>query len=252
MTAQQLQRELLEQLEQPFTGEALFDCLSDLCFFMKNLRGEYVLVNWTLVQRCGLQDKSQIVGRTPEQVFPPPLGTTYRLQDEAVLRTGEPILDRLELQLYPSGRRGWCLTNKVPLAGKRGRMAGLVGISKDLQAPNEEGEDYSAVARAVQRIQTAFDEPLKVHELAALAGFSVYQFEQRVRRIFHITAGQFIQKTRMDAALRRLRDTDTPIAEVAIACGYSDQSAFSRQFKQTTGFSPAQYRKATAAVLSQV
>ena len=34
------------------------------------------------------------------------------------------------------------------------------------------------------------------------------QFEQRIRRIFHITAGQLIQKVRMDAAVQRLRESD--------------------------------------------
>ena len=42
----------------------------------------------------------------------------------------------------------------------------------------------------------------------------------------------------MEAAVRRLRETNDPIATIALDCGYSDQSAFSRQFRQTTGLSP--------------
>jgi AraC-like DNA-binding protein len=81
-----------------------------------------------------------------------------------------------------------------------------------------------------------------VKELAAGAGLSEYQFEERIRKIFQITAGQLIQKTRMEVAVRRLRETDEPIATVALDCGYSDQSAFTRQFRQTTGLSPSEYR----------
>jgi len=80
-------------------------------------------------------------------------------------------------------------------------------------------------------------------DLARMAGLSTYQFEQRMRRIFQITPGQFIHKVRMESAVRRLRETGDPIARLAQESGYSDQSAFSRHFKQTVGLSPAQYRR---------
>ena len=43
----------------------------------------------------------------------------------------------------------------------------------------------------------------------------------------------------------RLLHTDMPITEVALQCGYTDHSAFTRQFKALTGFTPRQYRQAT-------
>jgi AraC-like DNA-binding protein len=129
------------------------------------------------------------------------------------------------------------------LRDRAGHTVGLVGISKDLQAANERSEDYSRVARVVHHIQTNFSEPLRVRELAARAGFSGYQFEQRVRKIFQLTAGQLIQKVRMENAVRQLRETDTPIATIALDCGYSDQSAFTRQFRQSVGMSPSECRR---------
>jgi AraC-like DNA-binding protein len=81
-----------------------------------------------------------------------------------------------------------------------------------------------------------------VTELARRAGLSVYQFERRIRRIFRMTAGQLIRKARMEAALQRLREDDSSIAAIASACGYSDQSAFTRQFRRTVGCSPTEYR----------
>ena len=243
MTTTQLQSEFFSQLSEPFTGEALFDCLTNLVFFIKNQRGEYVVVNQTLVERCGRRDKGDLIGRRADEMFPPPLGRSYRAQDECVLRHGEVIRDQLELHFYPSGGRGWCLTNKLPLRNRSGRVAGLMGISQDLQTANERSEDYSRVAGVIQHIQNNFSEPLRVKELAARAGLSAYQFEQRIRKLFQITAGQFIQKVRMENAVRRLREADDAIAEVALACGYSDQSAFTRQFRQTIGLSPSEYRR---------
>jgi len=238
----QILTELFSQLAEPFTGEALFDRLTDLVFFIKNHRGEYVVVNRTTVLRCGFREKSDLIGRKADEVYPPPLGKSYRDQDEELLRTGIPVIDELELQLYPGGAPGWCLTSKHPLRGADGRIVGLAGISRDLNVVYDKGDDYAHIAEAVHQIQNCFDQPLKVHKLAAMAGLSEYQFEKRIRKIFHITAGQLIQKVRMDAAVHRLQNTDDPIIAIAMDCGYSDQSAFSRQFKRTVGLSPAEYR----------
>jgi AraC-like DNA-binding protein len=242
MAAAAPQDEVFAQLAEPFTGEALFDCLDDLVFFVKNRRAEYVVVNQTLVERLRARNKSDLIGRRADEVFPAPLGAGYRQQDEQVLRTGVPIRNQLELHFYPNGRRGWCVTNKLPIRGRDGRIAGLVGFSRDLQAANERGADFAQVAEAVRRIQTRYHEPLKVSELARRAGLSVYQFDRRMRRIFRITAGQLIQKVRMEAALERLRASDASIACIASDCGYCDQSAFTRKFRQTAGYSPSEYR----------
>lgn len=222
--------------------EALFDGLPDLVFFVKNQRGEYVVVSQTLVERLRKRGKHELIGRRADEVFPAPLGRSYRAQDEQVLGGGEPIRDQLELHFYPGGRRGWCVTQKLPLRARDGAITGLYGYSRDLQAANERGEDFSQVAAAVRHIQTRYEEPLRVHELARRAGLSQYQFESRMRRIFRITAGQLIQKVRIDAALQRLRESDASVAEIASACGYSDQSAFTRAFRQMVGYSPSEYR----------
>ncbi len=247
MTPAQLQTELFSQLSEPFTGEALFDYLPDLVFFIKNQRSEYVVVNQTLVERCGLRDKHELIGRRTDQLFPQPLGESYRTQDENVLRSGAAILHQLELHFYISGGRGWCLTNKLPLRDQSGRVIGLVGFSRDLGTANERGEEFAAVAEVVGFIRDNYGDPLRVADLAARAGLSGYQLEQRIRKLFQITAGQLIQKTRMDAAVKRLRETNDAIATIALDCGYSDQSSFTRQFRQTTGLSPSEFRLASGA-----
>src|SRR4029453_17722434 len=69
--------------------------------------------------------------------FPSELAERYAAQDERVLRTGRPIVDLLELHWYARRRPGWCLTTKLPLCNDAGRIIGLVGISRDLRAPDD-------------------------------------------------------------------------------------------------------------------
>src|SRR5215210_247119 len=230
------------EIADPWFAAALFDQTPDIVFFVKDRQARYLVVNETLVERCGLRRKSQMLGRTAAQVFPPPLGESYAEQDRAVLATGTPIRRRLELHIYPGRRRGWCLTHKIPLFGRDGSIVGLAGISKDLQRPDEAQEDYRRVAWAVEQLQSRYAEPVRIELLARAAGLSADSFERLVRRIFHLTPRQLLTKARLDAASTLLLESGQSVAGIAHACGYTDQSAFTRQFKATVGITPSEYR----------
>ncbi len=222
--------------------EALFDRIPDIVFFVKDLRGRYAAVNKTLVDRCGAAGKADLIGKTVLDIFPSPLGESYYDQDMRVLEEGVPLSDLLELHLYIHGEPGWCITNKVPLTRNDGTITGLVGISKDLHTPADEASGYRELAAAAAHIRGHYGEPLRVEELARMSSLSVYQFEQRMKKVFQLTAGQFITKVRIEAACVRLRATGDSILDIAMGCGFYDQSAFARQFKATTGLTPSEYR----------
>ena len=80
--------------------EPLFDALSSVVFFIKNTEARYVFVNQTLVNRCGLKDKTAILGKTSSEVFPHSLGKIYTSQDLQVIRRGKKLTEQLELHLY--------------------------------------------------------------------------------------------------------------------------------------------------------
>lgn len=223
--------------------DRLFDGVPDIVFFVKDARGKYVSVNDTLAKRCGLSSKEDVIGRTAEELFPAPLGTAFAGQDRALLAGGPAIRDHLEIHLYLGGGSGWCLTYKEPVIAPDGGIIGICGISRDLQHPMETGDDYAALSGCIEHIHRHLDEPLRLPTLAAMAGMSVYQFDQRIRSLFRLSAGQYLVKVRIDAACAKLRNTGEAIARIALDCGYSDQSSFSRQFRQTVGIPPLAYRR---------
>jgi AraC-like DNA-binding protein len=48
----------------------------------------------------------------------------------------------------------------------------------------------------------------------------------------------------VEEAARRLADTDQPLAEIALACGFCDQSHLTRTFRRRTGLTPGAWRRA--------
>jgi AraC-like DNA-binding protein len=218
----------------------LFDALPDVVFFIKNCDGRYAHVNLTLVRRLGLRHAAEVIGHHPSEMFPAPLGSRYVHQDLSVL-AGRSLDNYLEVHLFPNRSPGWCLTRKFPLRSD-GEITGLVGVSRDLRGPDPRHPVYARLTRAMEHLGENFAEPLRVTTLARLADMSVAQLERHFLRVFQLNPAQMLCKLRIDAAMRMLQETESAIAAVGHACGYSDQSAFTRQFRKLTGLTPGQYR----------
>ena len=233
----------LAALGRPFLGEELFDRVDDTVFFLKDRDARYVAVNTTLVRRCARAAKSDLIGRTAREAFPGPLGACFDDQDRRVLAEGLSIVGRLELHLYPDGGEGWCLTWKEPLSDASGRIVGLCGISRDAPTPQT---DVAALSSVLAYVDDHLDAPLRIPDLAARAGLSAFQLDQRIRALFGLSAGQYLTRARIERACNRLRRTDAPISVVALECGYGDQAAFTRQFHKSVGLTPKAYRLVSA------
>jgi AraC-like DNA-binding protein len=239
-------QDFLDTLGRPFLGEELFDRIADTVFFLKDRDARYIAVNDTLVRRCNLAGKADLIGRTAGEIFPAPLGGRFVDQDQRVLSQGLSINGRLELHLYPDGRQGWCLTWKEPLFNREGKIVGLSGISRDVPVSTSPQPNVAALSSALGYVHDHLDAALRIPDLAARAHLSAFQFDQRIRTLFGLSAGQYLTRTRIERACDRLRQSDTPISDVALECGYADQAAFTRQFHKSVGLTPRAYRGATA------
>jgi AraC-like DNA-binding protein len=131
----------------------------------------------------------------------------------------------------------------MPLVGRDGVVIGLVGVSQDLRLPDITTEDFAHIAEAIQYAEQNLSKRPTIRELADVAGMSIYQLDRRMNRVFGLTTGQWILKSRISHASAVLIDTNLPIADVALEAGYADQSSFTRQFRRSTGLAPSEYRK---------
>lgn len=224
----------------------LFDGLPNVMFCLKDRDGRYVAVNRAFAERAGHASPAALVGRRAGDVFPAELAASYEAQDAVVLADGRPLRNELELILRPDGSTGWYLTTKVAVLDDDGTPTGIAGVSVDLHAPVEGGPPMAGLAAAVDTARRRYADGVRVDELAQAAGLSVPALERQVRRVFGLSAKQFVLRLRVEAAVRLLATTDISLAEVAATCGYSDQAAFTRQFKRVVGLTPGEYRTRAA------
>lgn len=225
--------------------ERLFDDLPSVVFFVKDRNGRYLWTNSTLAHRCGYRDKNELLGKKPSELFPTPLAERYEQQDQEILETGRPILHQLELHLYPGHRHGWCLTNKYPVADRGTReVSAVMGISRDVEtsARGVEARGFPELAKALEALHARIADPPPIEELAEMSGLSPTRFAQLIQRLFHVNPKDLAMQIRLDEAVHLISTTDQSLADIALATGFCDQSAFTRHFRRLTGLPPGVFR----------
>lgn len=234
--------QFLEWLSRPASLFAqVFDCLPDVLFYIKDAQGRYLWVNRTLVERSGFRDRSAVVGKMADQLFPVP-GSSTMAQDMEVIRTRRPIRERPRLYRTRQGEMYWCLSSKFPMRDASNKVVGLVGLSRDLPRSNERHHSYHRLARFLEYLDQRFCSGVRISEAAKHASLSMDSLERLVLEVFHLTPRQLLMKKRIDKACQLLEEPGRTVTQIAHACGYADHSAFTRQFKAATGITPLAYR----------
>jgi AraC-like DNA-binding protein len=222
--------------------ERLFDRSPDVAFFVKDALGRYVTVNDSLVERHGLNSKSQVIGKCPHEICAGDFGRIPSEQDAKVLRMGRALLDHLEMQWYRPNAPVWCLTTKLPIVDASGGVVGLIGFSRDIRAAVEPDEIPPGFADALAEFERTLSAEMTSAWLARRSELTLPRLARLTKRLFDLTPGQWITKSRIAAASRMLCETGKSVAEIAHACGFYDHSAFTRAFRSATGITPTKFR----------
>jgi AraC-like DNA-binding protein len=84
-------------------------------------------------------------------------------------------------------------------------------------------------------------------ELATVVGVHPVTLARGFRKAYGCSVGAYLRWLRIARAARRLSETDTPLAEIALEAGFADQSHFSNAFRRETGQSPSAFRRSVKA-----
>jgi AraC-like DNA-binding protein len=248
--ARQRQRDdWLRSVDPAFLFHRLFDLIPGVSFFAKNRKGELMFASRNILERHHFGHELDIVGLTDFDLSPPDMAQAHVVDDEQIYRTGEAILNRIELGFDDAGVPNWFVVNKLPVRAGDGAIIGVMGFYHSYQG-REKLDLHGDVARAVDHVRQHYAEPVSVAELARLAGLSVRQLQRKFKLAFSTGPLEFLKRTRLLAACRLLRDTDLSAGEIAGKCGFSDQSSFTKHFRSHIGQTPLHYRRHARANLA--
>ena len=221
----------------------LFDVLPDVFLFVKDRASRFVRANRAFLMMHGCRSKADVVGRTDHDFHPPALATQYIAEDERVMRSGRPLKDQAWLVPDHTGMPAWFLCTKLPLFDAAGAVSGLAGILRPFDHAGNAPQEYRRLTPAIQLVTSAYERPIRASELAKACGLSVSQLQRELRRLFGMSPTDYILRTRLLVARQMLERSATTVGEVAVACGFYDQSHFTKAFKAHTGLPPQAYRR---------
>jgi transcriptional regulator GlxA family with amidase domain len=87
-----------------------------------------------------------------------------------------------------------------------------------------------------------YEQPLSVEEIASHAGFSHFHFIRFFHRTYGITPHQYLTRKRIQQAQRLLALSELSVTEICLAVGFQSLGSFSTLYRRQTGYSPSEHR----------
>ncbi len=135
------------------------------------------------------------------------------------------------------------LGSALAVAVVRDHSAARVAADR-LDAGSGRGLSPAQVSRVLRYVEDDLTAPLSVPDLAARAHVSPFHFSRLFRAATGASPHQYVLRRRLARARELLLTTDLPVAAVAGACGFADQSHLTRHVRREFGLTPAALRTA--------
>ena len=180
--------------------------------YVKDCQGRFIVNNLAVATNLGFTP-AEVIGKTDFDVFPEALARQYALDEQEAMASGVPLISREEPNYYPlTDSWGWHLTTTVPYRDARGRVIGLVGVSRDISSYRvmEEQLRESLVHRQVTQ------EVLESQE----------RERKRIAAELHDDLGQnlLLVKNKLTLALRAAEDGANPAGAIQEAMALVSQT----------------------------
>lgn len=100
--------------------------------YCKDTAGRKFLANMKEIEYTGASSEKELLGKTDFDFYPKEIAEKFTADDNIVIKTGKPVLNREEYFIEKNGQKKWLLTSKIPLRDTNGVIIGLVGIGHDI------------------------------------------------------------------------------------------------------------------------
>lgn len=235
----------LEVRREAETLGQLFDLVESIYLFVKDREHRFARCNRAHWMKLGLESEAEMLGKRDSDFHPPALARAYVEEDLRVMESGEPILDAVWLVSSDASLQ-WYRCSKIPIRATRGgvdRVIGVAGILKPFDGEGSVVPEYERMKPALALANRRYGERVRVSELAAAAEYSVNQFGRVFQQLFQMKPVEYLQRLRLEKSVELLRGSQLSMCDVGLRCGFYDQSAFSKAFRQRYGVSPRRFRE---------
>jgi AraC family transcriptional regulator len=135
--------------------------------------------------------------------------------------------------------------NRHPAAAKECivRLCALLQADHDAVQLGGGGLAPWQVQRVKKHVDAALESTIRARDCAKIAHLSTGQFSRSFKVSFGETFVDYVTRCRTERAQEMMIMTDQPLCEIALCCGFADQSHFSTVYRRRIGSSPGSWRR---------
>jgi PAS domain S-box-containing protein len=136
--------------EEQTLSATLMDNLPDAIYF-KDAASRFLRVNHTHSHKFNLSEPAQLIGKSDADFFSSEHARKALADEQEIIRTGQPLLNIEEKEIWPDGTVTWALTTKLPLHDETGHVIGTCGISRNITERKRVEEKLRQLSLAVEQ-----------------------------------------------------------------------------------------------------
>jgi len=146
----------------------LIDAFPD-SIYVKDASSRFIIGNQALAARMGVKHPGELIGKTDFDYYPKKYAEAFRADEQRVIATNRPLINREEQSVDPAGKSRWLLTTKVPLCNREGQVTGVVGTGRDITEIKQQQVER-------ERIEVRMRELQKLESIGVLAAGIAHDF----------------------------------------------------------------------------
>lgn len=163
----------------------LIDNMPDF-IYIKDTESKFIIANQKLMDSHRLRTRDQLIGKSDHDFYPEELANKYHSDEQAIVRTGKPLINHEERSLDEEGNEIYLSTTKIPLYDEDRTVIGIVGIGRDITDKRKSEEKLTYHSEELQQINALLEE--KQEEVQQ-------QSEELVAQAYHLRmANQELEK----------------------------------------------------------
>jgi two-component system sensor histidine kinase/response regulator len=140
--------------QERYLLHALMDNLPHNIYF-KDLQSRFLRINKALARYFGLADAAEARGKNDRDFFSAEHAEEALIDEQAIIASGQPMLNKEEKETWPDGRVTWAASAKLPLYDQQGQIVGTFGISRDVTEQKMAAEALRAAKEAAESASRA-------------------------------------------------------------------------------------------------
>jgi AraC family transcriptional regulator len=131
----------------------------------------------------------------------------------------------------------------APMAAEGFALEILAAATREAAIDRRVGRPPRWLGSAEEFLRARIGDPVGLSELATAVGVNAAHLARVFRARYGISVGEYSRRLRLDWAAAEIARDEKPIAEIATAAGFADQSHFTRLFRRHFGTTPARFRE---------